>query len=107
MFDLTIQTLGGPVKVKAQRVGEHLAIHRAPAIFGSTFWDLSHIHSGRKLGRFVSRRDARAFAEASEGAFAQLSTQAPDFHAEDRALFLNLLKRHGGTTIQPMRRSRC
>ncbi len=106
MIDLTIQTLGGPVKVRAIRVGEFLAVHRAPAVFGSGFWDLSHVHSGRKLGRFVSRGAAKGFGLAAEGEFAQLSCADPQLHAEERSDFLAMLRAHGGVMIQP-RTPRC
>ena len=100
MFELTIQTLGGPVKVQAQRVGEFLALHRAPAVFGS-FWDLSHVQSGRKLGRFVTKRQARAFAAEVMEAIPELLAAEPVLDPEARAAFLVLLETHGGVMIQP------
>lgn len=92
---LTIQTAGGPREVEATKVGEHMAIHRA----GSTFWDLSHIASGRLAGRFVSRRAAREFAAIAEAHFPQLADEVPEFDAGQVEALREMLRESGGARI--------
>lgn len=102
MFEITIRTIDGAgVRVEAERINEFLAVHRpCPARVGDC-WDLSHIHSGRRLGRFVTFRAARRFALVATEEFAQLTCAEPDLHAEERSHFLNLLRMHGGVMIRP------